>query len=154
MDPDDQVDAPGTEVSLAELAAEANRRKGRGKTEGKPAVDHDSRCDNQDAAVRDVARKADDLAKELHRDELRVERLIADVENLMNRVPEHLGADIATLSGQVHTAIRDLGDLKNMLRSDFVTRAELDPIKRLVYGVVGLILTAVIGGLLGLVILK
>lgn len=80
--------------------------------------------------------------------------MIADVEHLMERIPENLGANIATLSGQVLTAIRDLDELKRMLRADFVTRAELDPIKRLVYGVVGLILTGVIGGLLGLVILK
>jgi hypothetical protein len=152
MDETNEPDAPIT-PSLAELAAEANRRKARGR-EGKPAVDHDTRCDNQDAAVREVARKADDLAKELHRDELRVERLIGDVENLIGRVPEHLGADLATLSGQVTTVSRDVEELKRMLRADFVTRAELDPIKRLVYGVVGLILTGVIGGLLGLVILK
>lgn len=152
MNGDDSTDE---RPSLADLAAEANRRKGRlTKPEGKPAVEHDARCDNQDRLVHDAMKKTDELARELHKDELRVERLIADVENLMNRVPEHLGADIATLTGKVATAIRDLDELKTILRSDFVTRAELDPIKRLVYGVVGLILAGVIGGLLGLVILK
>lgn len=145
---------PDPSPTLAELAAEANRRKGRGKPEGKQAVDHDARCDNQDAALRAVQQKAEDLARDLHRDELTAAKMIADVEHLMERIPENLGANIATLSGQVLTAIRDLDELKRMLRADFVTRAELDPIKRLVYGVVGLILTGVIGGLLGLVILK
>lgn len=150
----DGEELDGERPSLADLAAEANRRKGRLKLEGKSAVEHDARCDVQDAAIKSVQGKVDDMAKDLHRDELRIERVLADVENLIERIPEHLAANIATLSGQVATAIRDLDDLKRMIRSDFVTRAELDPIKRLVYGVVGLILTAVIGGLLGLVILK
>lgn len=138
--------------SLAELAAEANRRKGRGRQEN--GVDHDARCDNQDAELRAIKMKADALAEELHQDELRVQRLMADLENLMRRVPESLGADIAILSAKVSTAIRDLDDLKALLRQEFVTRAELDPIRRIVYGITGLILTGVIGGLLGLVILR
>ena len=155
MDEDEPFDGPDrTELSLAELAAEANRRKGRGKPEGKPAVDHDARCDNQDAALRAVQAKVEDVTKDLHRDEIAAAKLLADVENLMERIPKNLGGEIATLSGKISTVIRDVDDLKKMIRSDFVTRAELDPIKRLVYGVVGLILTGVIGGLLGLVILK
>lgn len=152
---DERTDDPNApSPSLAELAAEANRRKGRMKPEGKPAVDHDARCDNQDAALRAVQQKAEDLARDLHRDELSAAKMIADVEHLMDRIPENLGASMAALAGKVDTAVRDLDELKRMLRADFVTRAELDPIKRLVYGVVGLILTGVIGGLLGLVILK
>jgi len=117
-------------------------------------MDHDARCDNQDGAIRAVTDKADGLAKDLHRDELAQATLTADMQHLMDRIPEHLGADIARLSGKIDTAVRDLDDLKRMLRADFVTRSELEPIRRLVYGVVGLILTAVIGGLLGLVIQK
>lgn len=153
---DDTLRPEPDRPTLAELAAEANRRKGRVRlhTEGNQAVDHDARCDNQDTLVQAAMKKTDELAKDVKADELRLERLISDMEHLMDRVPEHLGADIATLSGKVTTAIRDLDELKTIIRSDFVTRAELDPIRRLVYGVVGLILTAVIGGLLGLVILK
>jgi len=148
------TDDRATRAPLADLAAEATRRKARGRTPEGRGVEHDSRCDTQDGAIRAVTDKADDLAKDLHRDELAQATLIADMQHLMDRIPEHLGADIARLSGKIDTAVRDLDDLKRMLRADFVTRAELDPIKRLVYGVVGLILTAVIGGLLGLVILK
>lgn len=136
--------------SLADLAAEANRRRGR--HEGTAVDNH--RCDNHDAAVRTLAGKVEGMAKDLHADELRIERLRADMENLLERIPEHLGASIATLSGQVTTVGRDLDEVKRMLRSDFVTRAELDPIRRIVYGVAGLILSGVFGALVWLVILK
>lgn len=152
MDETNEPDAPTT-PTLSELAAEVNRRKIRGR-EGKIPVEHDARCDNQDATLRAVTQKADDLANELHRDELAAAKLFADVEHLMERIPDDLGASIATLSGQVATAVRDLDEVKRMLRSDFVTRQELDPVRKLAYGVVGLILTGVIGGLLGLVILR
>lgn len=133
----------------------ATRRKDRIRTPERPAVmEHDSRCHDQDAAIRTGIEKTDALAKDVHRDELTQATLLADVANLIQRIPEHLGADLATISGKVDMAVRDLDDLKRMIRLDFATRAELDPIRRLVYGVVGLILTAVIGGLLGLVILK
>lgn len=158
MPPNDDGEHQDPNLSLAELAAEANRRKGRlvvtSKAEGKPSVEHDARCDNQDAVLRALGVKVEDVTKAVHQDELRIERLFADMENLIGRVPEHLGADVATLTAQVNTVIRDLDELKKLIRSDFVTRAELDPIRRLVYGVVGLILAGVIGGLLGLVLIK
>lgn len=149
---DHDRDDPPKDLSLADLAREANRRKG--QPEGKLSVEHEARLNNHDQAIRDLSLKADSVAKDVHQWELKVERVFSDLENLMTRIPDDLGGNIATLSGKVSVAIRDLDDLKRMLRSDFVTRAELDPIKRLVYGVVGLVLTGVIGGLLGLVILK
>lgn len=152
MDPSDNLP---TRATPGVPSAEATRRKALARTpEGIRDMNHDARCDNQDGAIRAVADKADGLAKDLHRDEVAQATLIADLQHLMDRIPEHLGADIARLNGKVDTAVRDLDDLKHMLRADFVTRAELDPIRRLVYGVVGLILTAVIGGLLGLVIVR
>jgi hypothetical protein len=148
----DRDDPSPKDLSLADLAREANRRKG--QPEGKLSVEHEARLNNHDQAIRDLTLKTDSVAKDVHQWELKVERVFSDLEHLMERIPDDLGGNIATLNGKVTTAIRDLDDLKRMLRSDFVTRAELDPIKRLVYGVVGLVLTGVIGGLLGLVILK
>lgn len=134
------------EPSLDELAAEARRRRRRG------TVEHDSRCDVQDATLKATAARVDELGRDLHGHEIRVERLTAEMEGLIARIPMNLGGDIATLSGQVAAALRGLDEVKLMLRSDFVTRAELDPVKRLVYGVAGLILTAVVLGVIALVV--
>jgi hypothetical protein len=49
---------------------------------------------------------------------------------------------------------QDIEEIKTTLRSDYVKHAEFLPVRNLVYGLVGLILMAVVGALLGLVILK
>jgi ABC-type uncharacterized transport system ATPase subunit len=50
---------------------------------------------------------------------------------------------------------RDIGEIKSAMkeiREDFITRAEFEPVKRIVYGMVTLILTAVVGALIALVV--
>jgi hypothetical protein len=44
--------------------------------------------------------------------------------------------------------------IEEKLEQNYVTQDEFDPIKKIVYGLVALILTGVVGALLGLVILK
>lgn len=43
-------------------------------------------------------------------------------------------------------------DIKNSIDSDYVSKDEFEPIKKIVYGLVGLILIAVVGALMTLVI--
>lgn len=45
-----------------------------------------------------------------------------------------------------------LDHIENQVGSQYVTKDEFEPIKRVVYGMVALILTAVVGGLIALVI--
>lgn len=47
---------------------------------------------------------------------------------------------------------RDISEIKDRLEKDYVTRQELDPIKKIVYGLVGLILTSVFGALMFLIL--
>ena len=47
----------------------------------------------------------------------------------------------------------DIGEIKADIQGHFVTKEEYEPVKRIVYGLVGLVLTAVVGALVGLVIL-
>ena len=49
---------------------------------------------------------------------------------------------------------RDIAEIKATIRADYVTREEFSPIKNIVYGLVGIILTSVIGALVALVIQK
>jgi hypothetical protein len=57
--------------------------------------------------------------------------------------------------------VKDVGYIKNevteinrKLEADYITRQEFDPIKKVVYGMVSLILIAVVGALVGLVIMR
>lgn len=45
-----------------------------------------------------------------------------------------------------------VGDVKEQLGSQYVSKDEFEPIKKLVYGVVGLFLTGIVGAILALVI--
>lgn len=47
---------------------------------------------------------------------------------------------------------RDINDIKETLKADYVRRAEFEPVKKVVFGVVGLILSSVIVALIALVV--
>jgi hypothetical protein len=48
----------------------------------------------------------------------------------------------------------DVIEVKALIKSDYVTRTEFEPVKKIVYGMVALILTAVLGALVGLVLIQ
>lgn len=48
----------------------------------------------------------------------------------------------------------EVSDIKQDIQGHFVTREEWEPVKKIVYGLVAMILTAVVGALIGLVIIK
>lgn len=58
------------------------------------------------------------------------------------------------LANEMKHISRDVSDIKSTLRGSYVTKDEFEPIKKIVYGLVGLILVTVVGGLMGLVILQ
>ncbi len=47
---------------------------------------------------------------------------------------------------------RDLDNLAKSVKEDYVNKDQFDPVKRIVYGLVSLILIAVVGALIALVI--
>lgn len=59
---------------------------------------------------------------------------------------------LATLKTDLEYIKRDISEIKSTLRADYVTREEFSPIKSIVYGLVGIVLTSVIGALVALVI--
>ena len=48
----------------------------------------------------------------------------------------------------------DISNLNDKVDSKYVTHDEFEPVKKVVYGLVGLILVAVIGALIGLIIIR
>lgn len=66
----------------------------------------------------------------------------------------NLEARIEVAIEQIRQLRQDVTDIKNKLYADYVTKDEFDPIKKLVYGVVAIVLTGVMGALLALVVNK
>lgn len=50
------------------------------------------------------------------------------------------------------TLVRDFEEFKDLVNGAFITRNEFEPVKKLVYGLVTMILTGVMGAVIGLVI--
>lgn len=106
------------------------------------STDQERRIDALQTAVRDVAADVKAYRIEFAASIARVEALI----------PLRLGEQMVTLGVKLDSAIRDLSDLRTLIRSDLISRTEFDPVKQVVYGVVALILTAVVGALIALVV--
>lgn len=82
-------------------------------------------------------------------------------QQLLYRIDERvsfLANDFALFKADIHRLIIDMEkrfvskDEFQPLKDGFVSRDEFQPVKLLVYGLVGLIMVAVIGGILALVV--
>ena len=62
--------------------------------------------------------------------------------------------DIAVIKSNMLDIKEDVRDIKEKLEKNYVTQDQFEPVKKIVYGLVGLILVAVVGALIGLVITK
>ena len=60
--------------------------------------------------------------------------------------------DIAVMASQVNDIKVAVRDIQNTLKSDYVKKEQFEPIQKIVYGLVGKILIAVIGGIMALLI--
>ena len=65
-----------------------------------------------------------------------------------------LETQIAVIANDIAHIKSDVAEVKKKLEADYATKAELEPIKKIVYGMVAIILTGVVGALLTLVINK
>ena len=89
---------------------------------------------------------------DLHKHDVFSERIEAELRALTDRIPHTLGADLVALALGLKAVSSEMESLKQLVRSDLIGRQEFEPVKRLVYGIVGLVLTAVIVALIALVV--
>lgn len=79
-----------------------------------------------------------------------------DIGDQIQQLKKDLNKDYSYLRETFERDIRDikqsLDKIERRLSQDYITRIEFDPIKKIVYGLVSLILVGVVGALLGLVI--
>lgn len=62
--------------------------------------------------------------------------------------------DIGIIQKDIEYIKRDVSEIKQKLDKDYVTKEEFDPVRKVVYGLISVILLAVVGALVGLVVIK
>ena len=62
--------------------------------------------------------------------------------------------NIDVIANDISYIKRDVAEIKTKLEADYVTRQEFEPIKKIVYGMITIILTGVLGAILTLVIIR
>lgn len=65
-----------------------------------------------------------------------------------------LETQVAVIGTKVDNIEEKVTNIEKKLEGHYVTKDEFEPIKKIVYGMVGLILVAVVGALLALVIIN
>lgn len=60
--------------------------------------------------------------------------------------------NIAVIANDISYIKRDVAEIKTKLDDDYVTRAEFEPIKKVVYGLISVLGLATIGAILKLII--
>ena len=83
----------------------------------------------------------------------RYQELFRRLDRLDETVKEH-GHPNGQSMGRIEERLRAVQDDVKDLKNNFVRQTEFAPVRMLVYGLVALLLTGVVGGLLGLVILR
>ena len=63
-------------------------------------------------------------------------------------------SSLEVMANEMKHISSDVSEIKSTLRGSYVSKDEFEPIKRIVYGLVGLILVTVCGAVLGLVIMQ
>ena len=63
-----------------------------------------------------------------------------------------LSVDIAVISEKVANIEKKVTNIENKLDADYVTQDEFDPIRKIVYGMVTVVLMAVLGAMVALVV--
>lgn len=109
----------------------------------------------QETGKPDCARHEREIARlngEVQELEVEVQGLRGEIVLLATKIPGTLSDQLVTLSTQMGNVVRDIGDMRTMMRADLVARAEFTPVQKIVYGMVGLILVTVVGALLALVL--
>ena len=60
--------------------------------------------------------------------------------------------NLAVIANDLEYIKRDIAEIKESVTHNYVTKEEFDPYKKIVYALIGLILTGVVGSLLSLVL--
>ena len=75
-----------------------------------------------------------------------------DVARLAKELKEYTDLRYSIIENKLDMVVDDIKDVQTTLRASYVTEDQFSPVKTVVYGLVGIILTAVIGAILTIVL--
>lgn len=67
---------------------------------------------------------------------------------------ERISTQIAVIEERTRNIDNKITSISSKIENDYVVKQEFEPVKKLVYGLVSLILVAVVGALIGLVVYR
>lgn len=76
-----------------------------------------------------------------------------DNEKLTEQIAS-LTLSVGLLRQEITQMTKEMARMQQAMKHDFVTRQEFDPIQKIIYGLIGLILVTVMGALLALVVIR
>lgn len=90
-----------------------------------------------------------------HEEKKQLDKLTSDVESLVNKVSDFMRAsenfDVG-IGKDVEQIKKDITEIKLLITQNYVRREEFNPVQKIVYGLVSVILMAVLGAMIALVI--
>ena len=70
----------------------------------------------------------------------------------MENAEERRAISFEVIDTKLNFIMQSVKDIKQDLEKNYVTRMEFDPVKKIIYGLVGIILVAVVGAVIALVV--
>lgn len=116
------------------------------------AMDHDHRCDQQEADLKQVVDRTQQLVNEKHAHDLAIQQIQSDLHLLCLRVPVSVAVDLSTLRLQMDDAIGDIESIREALKSSFAPREDFVMLRTQWYYLIGLICTGFVAGLVAFVV--
>ena len=111
-------------------------------------------CDRHEAEIQRLRNHANDLFREMNERKIAMVKLEQQIQGLHESIPDNLGATLARMDEKMSGINTSVTDIVEALKRGYVTVSEFDPVKKIVYGLVGAVLLGVMGAILGLVLTK
>lgn len=73
-------------------------------------------------------------------------------KGLAKELKEYTDLRYSLIENKLNMVVDDIKDVQTTLRSSYVTEDQFSPVKTVVYGLVGIILTSVIGAILTIIL--
>ena len=70
----------------------------------------------------------------------------------MEQTEERRAISFEVIDTKLNFIMQSVKDIKQDLEKNYVTRMEFEPVKKVIYGLVGIILVAVVGAVIALVV--
>ena len=115
-------------------------------------MEHDHRCDQQDADLRQVIDRTQKLVTEKHQHDLDIQAVKISLDTLCRRVPESMPSDLVTLRLQMAEAMKDIEALQRTVANSFASKDDFLLLRTQWYYLIGLICTGFVAGLVSFIV--